>query len=970
MKKFDLSYNDIKKGPKKSNSSQKSTSSKGKSSKNKAKSTSNYSSSTRNKPFLKRLKSTLKSKRFKRNVLKVGLICIGLGLVSVIGIFAYFSKDLPSPNRINDRNVVESTKIYDRTGDTLLYEIHGEAKRTLVSLDQVVDYSEKATIAAEDKDFYKHFGFDPKGIARSVFLNVQSDNRVGGSTITQQFVKNSILTSEKTYTRKIKELILAVEIELKFTKEEILQMYLNEIPYGSNAYGIEAASETFFEKSANELTLAEAALLASLPQRPTYYSPYGNHQEDLKLRQEWILDRMAEDGYITQDEADSAKEDELAYAEEKEGIIAPHFVLYVRDKLTEKYGDKFIQEGGLKVYTTLDYEMQLKAEQAVLAGVERNYSQGASNAALVAIDPKTGQILAMQGSKDYFDKENDGNVNVAIRDRQPGSSFKPYAYAKAFEKGYTPDTILFDLETDFSSDYRPRNYDLSQNGPVTIKKALAGSLNIPAVKTLYLAGLEDTMDFAKKLGINTLNDPDRYGLSLVLGGGEIKLLEHAAAFSVFANDGLKYEKTAILKIIDKEGKTLENNEQREGEQVVDQQVARQISGILSDNGERSYVFGSSNDLVLSRPAAAKTGTTQEYRDAWTVGFTPNLAAGVWVGNNDNATMSQGAGGIKLAAPIWNGFMEDALQGMDVEEFQTADRVDTKKAILNGKTAQETKVTICMPSEKLATERCPEDMKEERSYRKVHSILYYVDKNNPQGAIPSNPASDPQFSKWEGPVRAWAEGQGYKDEEPPTEYDDMHEAKNEPSIQITSPKEKEAITDSPDTIVVTTSAPLGIKKVEFFLDGALIGADLTGPYQQSFDATKYENGSHVITARIYDIVGNRKEDKVNIEIDISRPPSITLSSPSNGISLAKSNFPQTVSAQVSASNGVDNVKFYAENIGTDGDGLLKRIEPSSASQTNFSTSWSYPGSGTYTVYAVILDDDGKSAYTGRATVVVE
>jgi len=970
MKKFDLSYNDIKKGPSKTNSNQNSTSRKSKSTKNKTKSASNQPKSTKNKSFGKKIKSILKSKKFRRIALKVGLICFGLGLVSVIGVFAYFSKDLPSPDRINDRNVVESTKIYDRTGDTLLYEIHGEAKRTLVSLDQVVDYAESATIAAEDKDFYNHFGFDPRGIARSVFLNVQTENRVGGSTITQQFVKNSILTSEKTYTRKIKELILAVEIEIKFSKEEILQMYLNEIPYGSNAYGIEAASETFFEKKANDLTLAESALLASLPQRPTYYSPYGNHQEELKERQEWILDRMTEDGHITQDEADSAKEEELVYTGEKEGIIAPHFVLYVRDQLSEKYGDKFIQEGGLKVYTTLDYEMQLKAEQAILAGVEKNYSEGASNAALVAIDPKTGQILAMQGSKDYFDQENDGNVNVALRDRQPGSSFKPYAYAKAFEKGYTPDTILFDLETDFSSDYRPRNYDLSQNGPVTMKKALAGSLNIPAVKTLYLAGVSETMDFAKKMGINTLTDPDRYGLSLVLGGGEIKLLEHTAAFSVFANDGLKHEKTAILKIIDREGKTLENNEQRDGEQVIDQQIARLVSGILSDNGERSYVFGSGNDLTLSRSAAAKTGTTQEYRDAWTVGFTPNLTSGVWVGNNDNTTMHQGAGGIKLAAPIWNSFMEDVLQGMGVEEFQAPERIDTKKAILNGKTDQETKVTVCLPSEKLATERCPDDMKEERSYRKVHSILYYVDKNNPQGSIPSNPGSDPQFSKWEGPVRAWAEGQGYKDEEPPTEYDDMHDAKNDPSIEITSPKEKEVITSSPDTIVVTTSAPLGIKKVEFYLDGALIGADLTGPYQQSFDATKYENGSHVITARVYDIVGNRKEDKVNIEINISRPPTISLLSPSNGSSLTQANFPQNVSARASAPNGISNVKFYATNIGTDGDGLLKRIEPSNASQTNFTTSWSYPGSGTYTVYAVILDNDGKSAHTQRATVVVE
>ncbi len=970
MKKFDLSYNDIKKGPKKSDFSQNSTSPKSKSKNNKSKPANNQPKNTRNQSFGKKIKSILKSKKFKRTVLKIALVCFGLFLIGIVGVFAYFSKDLPSPDKINDRNVAESTKIYDRTGDTLLYEIHGEAKRTLVSLDQVSDYVEKATISAEDKDFYRHFGFDPKGILRSLFLNAKGDNKVGGSTITQQFVKNSILTSEKTYTRKIKELILAVEIEIKFSKNEILQMYMNEIPYGSNAYGVEAASETFFEKKAQDLTLAQAAMLASLPQRPTYYSPYGNHMDELKTRQEWVLDRMAEDGYITQDEADQAKGEKIVFAEEKEGIIAPHFVMYVKDQLAEKYGDKLIQEGGLKVYTTLDYDMQLKAEKAVTEGVERNYAYGASNAALVAIDPKTGQILAMQGSKDYFDKEHDGNVNVAIRDRQPGSSFKPYAYAKAFEKGYTPDTVLFDLETDFGNNYKPKNYSLNQNGPVTMKKALAGSLNIPAVKTLYLAGIEDTMDLAKRMGINTLTDPSRYGLSLVLGGGEVKLLEHVAAFSVFANDGLKQEKTAILKIIDHNGKTIENNEQREGEQVIDQQIAKQISGILSDNNERSYIFGTHNDLVLSRTAAAKTGTTQEYRDAWTVGYTPNLAAGIWVGNNDNTPMQQGAGGIKLATPIWNNFMENALQGMAVENFQAPEKVETKKAILNGKTAEETKVTVCLPSGKLATDRCPDDLKEERSYRKVHSILYYVDKNNPQGPIPSNPASDPQFEKWEGPVRAWAEGQGYKNEEPPTEYDDMHDVKNEPSIEITSPLDKEVITESPDTISVTTSAPLGIKKVEFYLDSTLIGADLTGPYQQSFNATQYENGNHVITARVYDIVGNRKESKVNIVIAISKPPTITLLSPSNGISLTKSSFPQTISAQASASNGINNIKFYATNIGTDSDGLIERIEPDTTSQTNFSTAWAYPGPGTYTIYAVVLDNDNKSAYTQKVTVVIE
>lgn len=924
------------------------------------------------KNFLRTLKpkALINNKKFYRRVWQGTLIAAGVFFLFVLSVFAYFAKDLPNPNKVNARNVPESTKIYDRTGEVLLYEIHGEVKRTLISLDQASDYVKEATVAAEDKDFYKHYGFDLRGIMRAALFNVKNENLQGGSTITQQFVKNSILSSEKTFARKIKELILAIEIELRFSKEEILQMYLNEIPYGANAYGVEAAAETYFGKRAADLTLAESALLASLPKAPTYYSPFGNHQDELKMRKDWVLDRMADEKMISREEAQKAKEEELHFVESREGIIAPHFVLYVKDQLAEKYGEKFIQEGGLKVYTTLDYNLQRLAEKAVAEGVERNKTYNASNAALVAIDPKTGQILAMQGSKDYFDKENDGNVNVAIRDRQPGSSFKPYAYAAAFKKGYTPDTIIFDLETDFGGGYKPRNYNLSQNGPVTMRKALAGSLNISAVKTLYLAGIDTTIDLARKMGITTLNDRDRYGLSLVLGGGEVKLLDHVAAFSVFANDGVKFEKTPILKIVDRDGKILENNEKRDGKRVLDEQVARQISDILSDNQSRSFVFGSRSPLILSgRPVAAKTGTTQEFRDAWTVGYTPSLTAGVWVGNNDNSEMKKGADGVYVAAPIWHNFMEEALKNREVEAFPKPNHVVTKKAILNGKLAEEAKVTICKPSEKLATERCPQSQREERTYRKVHTILYYVDKDNPQGPYPSNPQKDPQFSRWEEPVRAWAEKQGYKDSDPPKEYDNLHDAKNQPQIKIIKPEDGAKIIVSPETFAVEVSAALGIRKVEFYIDSTLIGSDVSFPYQINYDVLKVSNGNHVLVARVYDLVDNSSETNITINVQVSRPPTISLITPTAGAILEKTSFPFLVSASTSTSEGVENVKFYAVDLNGDTTTMIKKILAES-DQTEFSAEWAYPGEGEYQIYAVAQNADGRTGYTQKATVQVK
>jgi len=722
------------------------------------------------KTFVDNTKNALKKpkKRWIRRLLKIAGWGLAAFLLFAIGVFAYYAKDLPSPSKLNQRQVVESTKIYDRTGEHLLYEIHGEEKRTSIALDQMSEIERAATIAAEDQTFYQHHGIQFKAVARAAIYDILGRAASqGGSTITQQLIKNTVLTNEKTFTRKVKEVILSVELEQKFSKDEILEMYLNEIPYGSNAYGIQAASQTFFGKDAKDLKLAESALVASLPKAPTYFSPYGSHQDELKYRQEYVLDQMAKLGYISANQAKEAKDfDVLAEIRPfQENISAPHFVMYVKEQLVNQYGEKQVEEGGMKVYTTLDWEKQVAAEDAIKKGVAANITKyKATNAALVAIDPKTGQILAMVGSRDYFDKSIDGNVNVAIRDRQPGSSFKPYVYATAFKKGYTPDTIVFDAETNFGTKekpYEPQNYSNTFRGAVKMKDALAMSLNIPAVKTLYLAGVNNSINTAKSMGITTLLNPSRYGLALVLGGGEVKLVDHVGAFGTFATAGVRHDKTAILKILDGQGKTLQEYQNSPGEKVLDAEVCAQIDAILSDNHLRAPVFGTNTPLRFEdRPVAAKTGTTNEWRDAWTVGYTPGLVAGVWTGNNNNSPMADGADGVFTAAPIWRDFMDRALANTAIEKFPEAKTEKTGKPVLDGTVNGEQKSTTickikkdkyCLPS----GDSCPDGTdKKKKKLFSAHDILYWVDKDDPRGAIPKSPQSDPQFNAWEKGVEKW------------------------------------------------------------------------------------------------------------------------------------------------------------------------------------------------------------------------
>jgi 1A family penicillin-binding protein len=684
-------------------------------------------------------------KKILIGIAAAALLLAIVGVVQVIGIV----RELPRPEKMTSFQPVQSTKIYDRTGQTLLYEIHGDQNRTLVAADKIPLYAKQATIAAEDQGFYDHSALDWKGTLRAVFVNIaKGEFAQGGSTITQQLVKNTFLTPEKTIKRKIKELILAYWIENHYSKDDILTYYMNQIPYGANAYGIEAASTLYFGKSAQDLTVAQSAALASMIKSPSHYSPWGSYKNDLLQRKDYVLGQMEKLGFISQEQLKQALQEQLAFQPQNLGAIkAPHFVMMVKDYLTSKYGDELVEKGGLKVITTLDWKKQQAAEEAVKAGAERNTQlYKGTNAALVAQDPKTGQLLALVGSADYFNKDIDGNFNVAAQGlRQPGSAFKPITYLAAFEKGYTPDTVVFDVKTDFnttgnpSMSYVPENYDGIYRGPVALRDALAQSLNVPAVKVLYLTGLKNAIAAAQQLGITTLTNQSRYGLSLVLGGGEVKLTDLVEAYSVFAQDGTKHDQSFILQVQDSQGKTLEEFQDR-SEQIVDPQYVRMLNGILSDANLRAPLFHASLGLTQFEgyQVAMKTGTTNDYRDAWTMGYSPFLTVGVWAGNSNNKPMQRNAGSILAAVPIWSDFMRKALADYPAEAFPQANPVQSAVPMVNG--------TFNVPTDRSGNPN-----------PQMHSILWYINKDNPQQPQDGsyNPASDPQFPNWEGPVLEWA-----------------------------------------------------------------------------------------------------------------------------------------------------------------------------------------------------------------------
>src|SRR3989344_5677797 len=627
--------------------------------------------------------------------LVVGCIFLAIfGYLAALGLFAWYGRDLPKPGTLSEARG-NSTVFYDRNGK-VIYEMYKDKNRIAVDIDDVNKLMQQATIAIEDKRFYEHQGISQYGILRAL-ISTLTGNLQGGSTITQQLIKNVLLTTEQTLPRKIKEAILAYEVEKKYTKKEILEMYLNEAPYGGSFWGVGSASMGYFGKQPKELSIVESAFLAGLPQNPSNYSPFVSGKDTWKKRTKDVLRRMREDGYITRDEekAASARAEKLIFDSPKLDTYAPHFIFYAKKQVEDQFGPAIINQG-VKIKTTLDLELQKKAESIVKKEIEGLEDYDVGNGALVAIEPDTGQIIAYVGSYDYND-EKFGKFDVVSQGlRQPGSTLKPIEYSVAFQKGYTPSTIIMDLKTVFPNqggeDYTPENYDLKYRGPVQIRFALGNSFNVPAVKMLAMIGLRDFLQQAYDMGMESLEPTqeniNNLGLSASLGGGETTLLQLTSAFGVFANEGKKVDPTSILEISDyKDKKIFKAKDQEDGKSILSPEISFIISHILSDNNARLKTFGPNSYLNISgKTVAVKTGTTNDKRDNWAVGYTTSIAMGVWVGNNDNSVMNQQiASGATGASPIWHGFMTELLGKYDDGIMEKPDKVKalTVDAYLGG-----------------------------------------------------------------------------------------------------------------------------------------------------------------------------------------------------------------------------------------------------------------------------------------------
>ena len=619
---------------------------------------------------------------FKSKILLAFYVLISIPLILLAIAVALVIKDVPRATVIGSNSFPQSSKIFSRDG-TLLYTIYASKNQSFVNLTKIPKDLQNATVAIEDRNFYKHGAIDIRGIARAVYVNATKQSVQGGSTLTQQLVRNSLLTLDRTITRKVKEVILSFVVEFIYSKDRILEMYLNQVSYGGTAWGVEAASQIYFGKDVSKLSLAESSFLAGLPQAPSVYSPFGSHPEEGKSRQLRVLNAMQESGYITREQREKASKVELKFTQIQSHIIAPHFVFYIKDLLVQEYGEKMVEQGGLNVVTSLDLTVQKLTEDAIATEEATIRGDNWYNASSVVTRPGTGELLAMVGSRNYFDTERDGNVNVTIANRQPGSSIKPINYATGLIKGYTAATPFVDERKCFpnpsGAPYCPMNYDLKFHGVQQMRYALANSFNIPAVKMLKLNGLEAMIATASAMGIDSFTDPDRYGLSLTLGGGEVTMLEMVSAYGVFANSGYKINLHPILKITDSKGKVITEYKPVEspllGKKVLPDGVAFIISNILSDNGARTPSFGSNSPLFIKGfNVAVKTGTTNDYRDNWTIGYTPSFVVATWVGNNDNIHLGGVVSGGTGAATIWNQIMGGLIKDKPAETFNRPENV--------------------------------------------------------------------------------------------------------------------------------------------------------------------------------------------------------------------------------------------------------------------------------------------------------
>ncbi len=677
------------------------------------------------------------------------LIGFSLGLLLIASFFIWISTlDMPDFSSFENREISNSTKIYDRTGKIVLYDLYQNVRRSHVDFDKISPYIKNATVAIEDAEFYSHNGFRPLSFLRAVYINASTGSyKQGGSTITQQVVKNAVLTREKSISRKLKEIVLAIKLDKTISKDGILEIYLNENPYGGTIYGVQEASEAYFGKSALDVTLTEAAYLAALPQSPTYYSPYGLRRAELEKRKNLVLERMYINGLISKIERDSSITENVTFKPLRgNDMVGLHFVFYVREYLEQKYGKDVVLNDGLRVVTTLDYDLQKKLETLVKEEAFNSLlKNGATNAGLIALDPQSGEILAMIGSRDFFDETIDGQFNITLANRQPGSSFKPIVYAAAFEKGYTPEMVLFDVKTEFSTlcdplgtplnpnkkaskvCYHPDNYDNAFRGPISIRSSLAQSLNVPSVKLMYLTGMKTVITLANKMGLSTINDPSRYGLSLVLGGGEVSLLELASAYGVFANEGIYTKPRSILSVKSLYG-DINDKDALYQETVLSENTASLISSILSDNIARTPAYGPVSTLYFKdRSVAVKTGTTNDFKDLWVMGYTPNLVLGMWAGNNDNTPVEKKVSGA-LLAPIWRKAIETALSGRESSYFKEPIPNNSKLAILRG--------DYCNNGD-------------------PDTILAFINKDDPEnGEPPVIKENESQYTLWSTPIRSY------------------------------------------------------------------------------------------------------------------------------------------------------------------------------------------------------------------------
>lgn len=824
------------------------------------------------------------------------VVVIGF-LLLLFGTVIYFATQIPSPSDLTNREIVSSTKILDRSGE-LLYDIYQNQNRTPVKLADIPGYAKQATISIEDKDFYKHSGFSLTGIARSVFnLIVHRKVEGGGSTLTQQLVKNALLTSETSLVRKLKELILSIQVEKTYSKDQILEMYLNEIPYGGTAYGIEAAANLYFGKDAKDLNLAESSLLAGLPQRPSVYSPYGTQPQLAKTRQKEVLKRMVEDGYINSQQAKDAENVELTFRTKQNelGFKAPHFVLYVKEKLIEQFGDKLVEQGGLKVTTTLDLKMQEKAQAVVKDEVEKLNSSKIGNGAAVVLDPKTGQILAMVGSKDYFgdslpkgcksgvDCVFEPNVNVALSMRQPGSATKPITYAKALEKGYTANYTLMDVRTEFPGgasmpSYSPANYDGQFRGPVQMRYALGNSFNIPAVKMLALVGVKDVLDLGYRMGITTweptAENVSSVGLSLTLGGREVRLLDLTSAFGVFANKGEQIDPISILKVTDSKGKTLFEYKQPEGRKVVDEGISFIISDILADNGARTAAFGSSSYLnIPGKTVAVKTGTTDQKRDNWAIGYTPSVVVGVWVGNNDNSPLDPKiASGVTGASPVWAAIMKQILASKPNEPFTKPDKVfqTDVDGLMTGKphngspTRKEYFLNNTAPNSE-----SPAYQKQKICKSNPHRLANDNEDNEEKDVIVLKEDDPTGANKWQAGIDSWviaaansmfvgatrgcagvpgfASGGGGA-----IEIVNVNNGANVPRVF---------------DVLARVNSPAGVKKVTWSIDGSTRSTQTSEPFSMHVEFPQGDKGSHTITVTLVDNAGAMFSSSIGVTVSL-------------------------------------------------------------------------------------------------------